>query len=136
MRYLVLSAVLLLSTAAHAASIGAVLADPESIGAYASWSIDRALSLDARLTLSTLDAGLTAYLPITSDVHNLALSALAGYTHNPQNSHWAVLQGGHFDVLAGYAYEGAAWEVRGLAGVARYPERAGPALALMIGRVF
>lgn len=115
-------------------SLGAVYIDPESVGGYVSFWPDDGLAVDLKGTLSTVDFGVTGLLPITTDAHNLAISAALGYAHSPQHNNWLVGRSVHLSLLTGYAYEGNGWDIRALLGVDRYAHVTGFSYGAMVGR--
>ncbi len=105
-------------------SAGIVLATPEIFGTYASYWPTDDLSLDGRLTLSTVEGGVTAHIGIMDSVssrHDLLVTAMAGYVHDAvRNGTWHAYHGPHFIGAAGYGYQGG-WDVRLLAGITTQP---------------
>lgn len=118
---LILSCGLLFSSTADAkVTAGLTFGIPEIFGAHASYFPNNNFSVDGQLTLSTLDAGVTAHIPISrsfDERHSVLLSGLLGYSHNLVGTF--TYNGLHSLVGAGYGYQTASgWDLRALAGVA------------------
>lgn len=111
MKTLLLCAALLAPSIAHAApvSLGVALTAPEIFGVQASLWPSHALSADVRLTLATVDGGVTAHFPLDGDwdggSHAILLTGLLGYAHNLVSPiHWLPHRGLRLEALAGYGY--------------------------------
>ena len=124
-------------------SAGLLVADPEYFGAWGSvWPSTRT-SLDARLTMSTIDGGITGHFPIAANLgeeHDILVTGMAGWTHDLiENHYWDAHHGFHLMACAGYGYR-SAWDIRLLGGVTSYESPFGWArgytLVGMVGRFF
>jgi hypothetical protein len=115
--------------AAHAttASIGGIAGTPEYFGLATSIFPSSQVSLDAWLTLSTVDAGVTIHIPVAGEtrldlrqnMHNILLTAMGGYAHNlvdtfPKSDYHALVAGGY-----GYRHA-SGWDLRGQLGAEIY----------------
>lgn len=114
----VLSALDVPVAAAPRASAGLVLNSLELAGVGASYFIDPAFSLDAKLTLVSVDGGLSAWLPFSGPAHAVVLSAMGGFRHAllHNSGYLSDVHTGRFTGMAGYGYLGN-FDVRVQAGV-------------------
>lgn len=100
-------------------SIGAVGTYPELGGVYVSYFPQREFSVDGWLTLSTVDAGVSGHIPVSSDIngtHAIVLTGLFGYSHDllPVFDYRSF----HAVGAAGYGYlSSGGWDTRIQAGV-------------------
>lgn len=103
--------------AAHAASAGILFSDPEIFGVWGSVYPDEHLSLDGRVTLSTVDIGVTGHLPMLREAspHSLLLVGMAGWQHNFVREASLACDSAKFMFGAGYGYLGA-WDLRLIGG--------------------
>jgi hypothetical protein len=72
---------LLDAPAAPVASAGVTLSSVEVAGLAGSYFLDRSVSIDGRLTLVSVDAGLSAHLPFSGPAHAVVLTGLGGFRH-------------------------------------------------------
>lgn len=101
---------------------GLTLGSPELFGAYLSPWVGENVSLDGRLTLSTVDVGLTGHIPFAGapgGEHDFLVMGSGGYVHNLVSNHWVVGHGPHFIGVLGYGYQ-SEWDLRLLLGVISY----------------
>lgn len=111
MKTLLICAALLLPAAAHAApvSLGIALSAPEIFGLQGSVWPTHELSADMRLTLATVDGGVTGHIPVGGDwdggLHAIVVTGLVGYAHNlVAPVRWLPHRGLRLEALAGYGY--------------------------------
>ena len=99
---LAFAAVLLSSAISHARppasfSIGPVLSVPEIFGGQLSYWVDDDVSIDARATLSSVEAGLTGHVAIANSQrgslwdaqaarHDILFSGMGGFVHRGVNA--------------------------------------------------
>ena len=130
--------------AAPSGSVGLVLSSLEVAGIGASFYVDPSISLDAKLTLVSVDGGLSAHLPFSGPAHAVVLSALGGFRHAllHNSGYLSDVHTGRFTAMAGYGYLGA-FDVRVQAGVVtERPHAVAPGwhagfvLALYAGKTF
>ena len=125
-------------------SAGIVLSYPEIFGVYGSlWPME-SLSFDLRVTLSTLDLGVTGHILLAENGpevrHDLLFTGMGGWVHDAvANSTWGHYRGAHFIAAAGYGLQ-AGWDLRILAGLSVYHGTAawaaGPTAMLLAGHSF
>lgn len=111
MKTLLLCAALVLPCTAQAApvSLGLALTAPELFGLQASLWPTHELTADLRLTLATVDGGLTGHIPVGGDwdggLHQILVTAYLGYAHNlVAPVRWLPHRGLRIEALAGYGY--------------------------------
>jgi len=103
------------------ASIGGLLASPEIVGGYLSLWPNNDVSLDFRATLTTLDAGVTGHIPISSAVdhrHDIVVSGLGGWVHAGSHYYYDGM-GARVAGMVGYGYQ-SSLDFRVMGGVTSY----------------
>lgn len=111
MKTLLLLAALLVPSVSHASpvSLGVAVTAPELFGIQASFYTLHELSVDTRLTLATVDGGVTGHIPISGEwdggLHQVLVTAYLGYAHNlVAPVRWLPHRGLRIEALAGYGY--------------------------------
>jgi hypothetical protein len=101
---------------AHA-SMGVIAATPEAAGIYASVFPSAELSIDGWATLSTVDFGVSTYVPLSltsTSRHSFVLTGMGGYVHNlvENHDHYGTSKY-HALLAAGYGYRNiSGWDFR------------------------
>lgn len=140
---MVLVLLLLVATRPAAAApmftLGGQLSTPELAGLFASVWPTPELSIDGRVTLASVDAGLSGHIPLAGSIdgwrHDLVVTGLAGWVGIPA---WAQPRNGwRLSALAGYGLLGTI-DVRLEAGVQAMPGYGGAAFTAlaMVGKTF
>jgi hypothetical protein len=96
--------------ASPVATIGVGLSTPEIVGLYVSLWPTANLTVDGRLTLATVDAGLTGHFALSSDGawrHDLLAEVLVGAAVIPTHFGWVGWHGPRVSGLLGYGLLGA-----------------------------
>jgi hypothetical protein len=109
---------LLDAPAAPVASAGVTLSSVEVAGLAGSYFLDRSVSIDGRLTLVSVDAGLSAHLPFSGPAHAVVLTGLGGFRHAlvHNDGYLHNVHGGRLSALVGYGYLGT-FDLRAQAGL-------------------
>jgi hypothetical protein len=93
---------------AKVGSVGVSANSVEVLGVNGSYFPMREVSLDARLTLVSVDAGISVHLPFSGPQHAVVLSALGGFRHAllHDDGYLHNVHTGRFSALAGYGFLG------------------------------
>lgn len=129
----IVAALLLATSVAHARpqaslSLGPVLSVPELFGGQLSYWLDDDVSLEARVTLSTAEAGLTGHVGLSRNAngasHDLLATAMGGFVHREVRagtySDSAYGNGGRVIGALGYGLTKGIIDLRLLGGLSAY----------------
>jgi hypothetical protein len=125
-------------------TVGLAISKPEIAGLYLSLLVPSfaLVSADARLTLSSVEGGLSLHIPLATGPvrHSVVVTGLGGYVHGGVNNEWMPHHHGRLIGMAGYGLM-STWDLRIQAGMLAQHTFAGQwvqslAAQLMIGKVF
>jgi hypothetical protein len=126
------------------ATVGLAISKPEIAGLYLSLFLPSfaAMSVDARVTLSSVEGGLSAHIPLGTGTvrHAVVVTGLGGYVHGGVNNEWMPYHRGRIVGMVGYGLL-STWDLRLQAGVLAQHALVDQwvrsfTAQLMIGRVF